>query len=334
MVKHKEDYKMKLYWQPWTKKEISQRFSQRDLEVRIGEKVNENSTFNFVVVGIEESIGPLANLGNSGAEFGFEAFCKKFLSMQATADLSFSSVRIAGKIIAQNNAEHLSMYDQRSQISELDQFVEQVLTKEVGLNEIPIIIGGGHNNAFPIIQSSSKKRNHQLSVVNLDAHADYRPLEGRHSGNPFSYAKEAGILDFYAVLHLQKRYNSQVTIDRLHNDGQFFTFHEDYIDGTRNFADDIQWLREKLKKKTHVGVELDLDVIENMPSSAVSSSGISMNEARSYIRKMAQLKNIAYLHLPEGAPQNDIEKNHVGKALAFLVTDFIEVYQKHNITSI
>jgi hypothetical protein len=37
------------------------------------------------------------------------------------------------------------------------------------------------------------------------------------------------------------------------------------------------------------------------------------------------------LHLPEGAPKNNKENNQVGKAFAFLVTDFIEVYQKNNL---
>ena len=32
--------------------------------------------------------------------------------------------------------------------------------------------------------------NEALSCINCDAHADVRAQEGRHSGNPFSYAKE------------------------------------------------------------------------------------------------------------------------------------------------
>jgi formiminoglutamase len=61
-----------------------------------------------------------------------------------------------------------------------------------------------------------------------------------------------------------------------------------------------------------------------MPSSAFTPSGFSLNDARKYIHTIAKHKNISYLHLPEGAPSSVKEEKIVGKALAYLVSDFIK----------
>ena len=60
--------------------------------------------------------------------------------------------------------------------------------------KIPIIVGGGHNNAYGIIKGSALALNKKINVLNIDAHADFRPLEGRHSGNGFSYAFHEGFI--------------------------------------------------------------------------------------------------------------------------------------------
>jgi arginase family enzyme len=39
-----------------------------------------------------------------------------------------------------------------------------------------------------------------INAINFDAHSDFRILEGRHSGNGFSYAYEEGFLKKYFVL--------------------------------------------------------------------------------------------------------------------------------------
>ena len=61
-----------------------------------------------------------------------------------------------------------------------------------------------------------------------------------------------------------------------------------------------------------------------MPYSAYSFSGITVEEARQYILFLGKQKNVAYLHLPEGAPVNAREEVIVGKTLAYLVSDFIK----------
>lgn len=292
-------------------------------EKRLGEMFSDINQAKFVVLGIEESHGPRANYGSAGAEGAFDAFCSKFLNMQSTNSLRGDQISFLGSI----KATTTTASDLTLAVEELDDFVCQVVNKFVLPHQVLIVIGGGHNSAFPIIKSCSDRFDSQINCINLDAHADYRVLEGRHSGNPFSYAYDRGFMHKYFVLGLHQRYNNEATINGLIKDKHYFTFFEDYIDGVKAFVDDIDVIKTELTERNlPFGIELDMDAIAYMPSSAMSPSGFSVNDARFYIRKMVSSGNCCYLHLPEAAPQNDNEVSTVGKALSYLVSDFISCY--------
>jgi formiminoglutamase len=55
-------------------------------------------------------------------------------------------------------------------------------------------------------------------------------------------------------------------------------------------------------------------------------SGFSVEELRRFIYYFGQDQNAAYLHICEGAPSLDNEKNNhlVGKLIGYLITDFIK----------
>jgi formiminoglutamase len=60
-----------------------------------------------------------------------------------------------------------------------------------------------------------------------------------------------------------------------------------------------------------------------MPSSAFTPSGFSVEQARYFIQSISSHTSCSYLHLPEAAPTNEGEEKITGKALAYLVWDFI-----------
>lgn len=302
------------------KEELEKRYTSRKGELKLGDKVVPLRNAKYVILGIEECVGPIANKGRGGAQYGFESFLNKFLNMQSNETLAGDDICILGKVISKFEANSPDNYSRV--VEELDDFVFKVLTNTITNNQIPIVIGGGHNNSYPILKFIHTLHQSKINVLNLDAHADYRPLEGRHSGNPFSFAFKEGYIKNYTVHGLHQRYNSQRIIDDLRKDNHNFSFYEDYIDGKSDLKSIIE---SYVEENTHnkIGVELDLDVIERMPTSAFSPSGVSLELARYYIRKVAQLKEVVYLHLPEGAPLNEQEELIVGKTLAYLVTDFI-----------
>ena len=99
-------------------------------------------------------------------------------------------------------------------VNDLDNIVFQKIIDLCPSNIIPIIIGGGHNNAFPIVKAMNKLKGNAIHVINLDPHADCRALEGRHSGNPFSYAIKEGLIEKYGIIGLHKAYNNRCKLER------------------------------------------------------------------------------------------------------------------------
>lgn len=314
---------------PFTQKSLSGITSIRSGEVKLGEKLQtlENGvtdTAKYFILGISEDIGPQSNGGLSGSTGAFNAFIKRFVNIQSNQFFNGGNTIVLGEIISNSIFQNLETG--RKLIDELDLFVESIISPYIQSGLIPIVIGGGHNNAFPIIKSISKSLEQSISVINFDPHADFRPLEGRHSGNPFSYAYDHGFLNKYAILGLHQSYNSQYILDQLTKNDFLFSFFDDYLSKKANFEQDLITFYEHINSG-EFGIELDLDAIAYMPSSAFSPSGMAVEEARSYILQMAKSKNVQYLHLPEAAPKNEKEEAIVGKTLAYLVSDFIKTNQ-------
>ncbi|MBW7868691.1 MAG: formimidoylglutamase [Brumimicrobium sp.] len=307
----------------WNNKQLLTLLSERDGETKIGQKLVTRNEAKYIIIGIEESIGPRANLGRGGAENGFSAFLGFFLNMQANSTMPTDGIHILGSVKCKQNLTS----NLREKVEELDDFIVNLLREYVLEGQIPIVIGGGHNNAYPLIKFSFERWKQKINVINLDAHADYRLLEGRHSGNAFSYSFKDGFMNKYFVLGLHQRYNSQQILNDLQRDNHYYTFYEDYLMRQRDFFEDINQLQAQLNTSVPVGVELDMDTIEFMPSSAFSPVGISIDTGRFYVRTMAKIENCAYLHIPEGAPSDDFERRIVGKVLSYFVSDFIAVNQ-------
>lgn len=312
----------------WSGEKSNTYLKTREGEIKIGEEFCSLEDSKFVILGIEESIGPKANLGNSGAENGFDAFCAKFFNLQSNRFLNGNNISFLG------NVELTSEFKEpeyRLAVDELDEFVTAILRKHLQKHQVPIIIGGGHNNAYPIIRFVSKMLGKKVNIVNLDAHADYRIQEGRHSGNPFSYAFADGYINKYKVIGLHQSYNSEENLNRLKKDGHEYLFLEDILDGIIDWKECLNSTRDQLiKEELPVGLELDLDAIQMMPSSASSPFGVDFKQARQYVRTLSQMYSVKYFHLPEGAPSSSVEENQVGKAMAILVSDFIGAQNQLN----
>lgn len=307
------------------------RFSEQDLraktairegETKLGQEVTVEVTeeSRFVVLGICEDLGPQANGGNPGTIAAFGSFLPKFLSVQSNVFLQGENIVVPGYVIQNKSFEEVNV---REIIAELDDFVVAVLAPYLDRELTPLIIGGGHNNAYPILKAFSEKLKRKLAVVNCDAHADLRACDFRHSGNPFSWAFKDGYLGRYAVLGLHQSYNNQYIIDFIREHHFLCTWFDQHLSSDHQFEMDFEMARDYLMKELF-GLELDMDSIAYMPSSAISPSGITLTEARRYVSFFSARKNCLYLHLPEAAPSTESEKGLTGKALAYLVCDFLK----------
>lgn len=343
------------HFKTYTKQDIVSLTKTRKYETKLGEQIGilnsqqaiadaiAQCTATYIVLGIPEDMGVQANMGIGGASTAWLSFLQSFLNIQSNDFLSGDTMALAGhfdfgdiQYIIDNNApsgeEKIAAY--RHAVRTIDDEVESLIKAIVAAGKIPIVIGGGHNNAYPLIKGSAKGLNQlqkipipQINCINLDAHVDYRPAEGRHSGNAFRYAEDDGLLQKYCVVGVQENYLQQnVWMDMVNNPFMdCITFEDIFIRQKRSFyqavTDAINFTSDNF-----CGIELDLDIIENVLCSAQSPSGITTVEARQYVSLCAAQSQACYLHICEGATQLASGRTNetTGKLISFLVSDFIK----------
>lgn len=324
----------------FTREQADQLVFKRPGETRLGETVQfvegdnwqtalKGSSAPFVLLGIPEDIGVRANYGVGGTQTIWEPALKAILNVQDTDSLRGNKLLVLGAfdfagLIEQSRSE--DAIELRELVSQVDDAVYPVIQAIVAAGKVPIVIGGGHNNAYPILKGASRAFNRHLNCINLDAHSDYRAIEGRHSGNGFRYAKMDGYLGRYSVVGLHRNYNSQAVINEMKSDKDIeFCFFEDmFLYGKRDFHSCIDRALRFIAGE-RAGIELDLDCIERTLSSAASPVGLTVMQGREYLHSAVQLADLAYLHITEGAVrlEDGREDTATAKLIAYLVTDFL-----------
>ena len=343
------------HFKQFSKQDILTYTKLRRFVTRVGERVHvvedkndfaasiEKSLSPYVLFGIPEDIGIRANMGLGGADTAWEPFLSAFLNIQSNDFFTGDEVLMAGffdfsdmKILIEQNAmdtdEKTDAY--RHAVITIDEEVEQLTKIITSAGKVPIVIGGGHNNAYPLIKGAAKGLHKagkiplaQINSINLDAHSDFRPVEGRHSGNGFRYAEEDGFLEKYCIVGLHENHLPQnVWLDIVNNPFiDFITFEDIFIHEKRNFIQAVSHAVE-FTDDNYTGIELDLDCVENVLSSAVTPSGISGLHARQFLSYTSDKCKVAYLHICEGATtlEDGRKSDTTGKLIGYLVSDFIK----------
>jgi formiminoglutamase len=230
--------------------------------------------------------------------------------------------------------EHLNFnnVNDRSKLSQLvekiDKEVSHIIFNIIKSGKTPIIIGGGHNNSYGNIKGTALAKGKPINAINFDAHSDFRILEGRHSGNGFSYAFEEGFLKKYFIFGLHENYTSKSVLDiikKIEDRVRYNTYDCINIRKEKNFNQELIQALEFIQNDSY-GIEIDFDAIPNIASSAMTLSGFSIEELRQFVSYFGKHKNAAYIHICEGAPDLGEEKNNhlIGKLIGYLVTDFIK----------
>ena len=332
---------------------------QRDGETRLGEtlllpdptlpladalRLAKKAGAVYVLLGIPEDIGPRANLGNGGADLGFQAFLKRFLNLQANDFIDGDQILLLGEVnladLQQQSAglqanKNEDLVELRQLCAKVDERATPVLKAIFDAGLTPLVIGGGHNNALPLLTALSQSCGSSVNAVNLDPHCDFRLLEGRHSGNGFSYAKAQGHLNRYFVLGLHELKNSKASLAQLkHADAAFCSYQQIYLHQQYSFPQAIAAAIQFVSNTDQpLGIELDTDSISMMPVSAFTNCGISVREAELYVYQLAKLPQSRYLHLAEAAPAQHpaglaAGMSEAGQVLTALVLAFIQARNK------
>lgn len=346
------------HFKRYNKQDVLSLTKLRKFETKLGERIEvlsqqEDLTTalgqlgaTYVLVGVPEDMGVRANCGKGGAATAWVSFLQAFLNIQSNDFFSGEEVALVGDFdftemqqLIENNAsnpeEKLEAY--RHAVLTIDDELESLVKQIVVAGKIPIVVGGGHNNAYPLLKGAAKGLHQvqtlslpQINCINLDAHTDYRPAEGRHSGNGFRYAEEDGFLQKYCVVGVQENYLPQnVWIDIVNNPFlDMITYEDIFIHKKRSFRQAVSHAIQ-FTEDNYCGIELDLDVVENTLSSAGTPSGIFSEHARQYINLCAAHTRSCYLHICEGATrlEDGREDPLTGKLISYLVSDFIKMHQ-------
>lgn len=324
----------------YNEKNISKYLNRREGETKFGEKISfvqdfeelNSSSSKYVLFGIPEDIGVRANLGRSGASKTWESCLKSLLNIQANQYTKPEKVILLGEVDCTAMLEKAANIDPQDPnyiqklgdlVVKIDAVTSAVVKKIISVGKIPIIIGGGHNNAYGNIKGTSEALKKPISVLNIDAHTDLRKTDIRHSGNGFSFARKDGYLAKYRIFGLHQNYTPQYVFEEmLHsaNDGYRLFEHLLLMPSEKI----VQAFREELEFVSHdnFGLELDCDAIKGFPSSAQTPSGFAINMIRNFIRIASEEEHIRYLHICE-ATSNETSEAKVGKALSYFITDFI-----------
>lgn len=334
---------------PFTINDLAKITNHRSGEIKFGEKMItvpkdavpleflKTCEAKYVLFGIPEDIGVRANYGRPGAASAWDSAIKSIANIQHNRFCKGSQIIVLGQLNVcdeMKEVEHLDFndIDDRSKLSQLvekiDKDVSHIIFNIVKLGKTPIIIGGGHNNSYGNIKGTALAKGKSINAINFDAHSDFRILEGRHSGNGFSYAYEEGFLKKYFIFGLHENYTSKSVLDiikKIEDRVQYNTYDSVNIRKEKDFYQEMIHAIEFVSTDPF-GIEIDLDAIPNIASSAMTLSGFSVEELRQFVSFFGQNKNAAYIHICEGAPDLGEDKNNhlIGKLIGHLVTDFIK----------
>lgn len=326
-------------------KYLNQLTSLRPGETKFGEKVDFGepserleqrllaSDCSHVLFGIPEDIGVMGNHGIPGTRHAWNAALSALLNMQHNAHLKGNKILVLGhldfsdmltEVDALESSEKLAR--SRELTEKIDVEVTDLMRTIVSCGKKPIVIGGGHNNAYGNLKGTSLALGSPINALNIDAHTDFRKRESRHSGNGFSWAFYEGFLKNYFIFGLQENYTSRKIFKKLSAEERirYNTFEELFIRREKGLEFELNEAMNFVKGDKF-GIEVDMDAIAYMPSSASSPSGFNLDTVRYMVFKAGAHKNAAYLHLCEAAPnpEDPEQMRMAGKAMAFLISDFI-----------
>ena len=285
----------------------------------------------IAVLGVPEDVGVRANLGRPGTRRMWREALRALAHMQANATIDASRIAVMGAVDVRDiqcrgkaadraldaarreasaggrraaraaESAAASLAQLRELCAEVDGRVESVIGAVRDAGAVPIVVGGGHNNALGILAGCAKSAGRAMRCVNVDLHGDLRAMEGRHSGNPFTYALHGGMLERYAVIGLQECTANGAVLDALRDPRMRALTLDAIVRGEIDLAGSVD------AAVTHVGsgpatIELDIDCVSGAPASATAASGLSPRELRMCASRLSRELDVHAAHIAEGAP--------------------------------
>lgn len=287
-----------------------------------------DSEVHYVLLGVPEDIGGRANFGKTGTEQAWNAFLSAFLNVQVNQHISPERCLLLGEVNCELWMEEVAKIDANTPdggqrigkwVKKIDGVVSKIVSRIVSAGKVPVVVGGGQNNAYGIINGCAEALEDPISVLNIDARADLQKTNYRHNRNSFSFAKKEGFLKNYTTLGVHKNHTPEYIFEVLAKDKSLaITFVEDLLHMTT--LDKLIKFKASADFVHNVfGLEVDFGSLAHFGGFSARSTGFGFEEIRSMV-KLSCKQQVLYLHLCEASP---LQYPFIGEALSYLVSDFI-----------
>lgn len=231
-------------------------------DIRIGDIVysNAKSPTEVVLIGFPSDEGVRRNGGRVGAARAPELIRSIFKRLTPHPEHFDDHVAVLSSM------HDVGDVDVSGDLEADQQLLGSLVGSVLESNQIPVIIGGGHETSFGHVLGYDQLRQ-KVSIINWDAHPDVRPLkDGRsHSGSPFRQALELGrgtVLD-YTVAGLQPQHVAREHLQYI-NSRKSAWFWAEELDRVA-----VQGIFHGVTKSTMVSI--DMDVVNQAYAPGVSA---------------------------------------------------------------
>lgn len=238
-------------------------------DIRIGDIVysNEKSSTEVVLIGFPSDEGVRRNGGRVGAARAPELIRSVFKRLTPHPEHFDEHAKVLSSM------HDIGDVDITGDVEADQQLLGNLAASVLESNQIPVIIGGGHETSYGHVLGYDQLRQ-KVSIVNWDAHPDVRPLkDGRaHSGSPFRQALELGrgtVLD-YTVAGLQPQHVAREHLEYMNSRNSAWFWAEE-LDRVA-----VQGIFHGVTKSTMVSIDMDVVNQAYAPGvSAPSAGGIT-----------------------------------------------------------
>jgi formimidoylglutamase len=258
-----------------------------------------------VVVGVPQHLGVERNHGRPGAAEAPDAIRAAWYRM-ATSGIQDS---VEGGRLCIADAGNLRT--QGKTLEQIHDELHDVVARLFADNVFPIVIGGGHDTAWPSMRAYQTVGK-PFGVVSIDAHADVRPLHPgsrAHSGSPFRQLLElqdsklapGGFVEF----GLQPQAVAQAHVDFVRSRGMH-TYMLDEAIGQGAWEGALAAAASP--GRFHLSLDMDAFASAYAPGvSAASGDGFSPREVGRYLYSAAVRPELTSVDVVEVCPPNDVD---------------------------
>lgn len=277
------------------------------------------SETNVALLGFASDEGVRRNFGRVGAQNGPDAIRKMCTGLAVHFDKRKKSVTDAGNVLC---AEQ--------KLESAFKLLEGKIIKLLEHSYFPIVLGGGHETAYPHFGALRKYfgSDKHIGIINFDAHFDMRTYEnGPHSGSSFRNilddAEKNNESFHYYPIGIRQESNVPSLFEIMHKNEQ------DYI-----LLDEIQNEREEVEEKLksyvdrmdHIYITIDMDCFPAAYAPGVSAAapdGMLPFEVQALLKIIFQSNKVVSADIVETNPEYD--DGRTAKLAATLVFDMVTV---------